>query len=326
MADYFAVADVGSNALRFQLACVDHPGCYRILEEDRKPVRLGREVFRTGSLNAESAAAALEALRDFKSSADSHRVRAFRAVATSALREASDGGSFIARVQQQVGVALEIILGDEEARLISLGIMSDLRFDLPLSLFVDMGGGSMEVILANPIRTLCFFSLPLGAVRLTEKFIHRDPPKKRELDNLHDFAQQQLTPVAKRVGEEKFAMAFGTGGTIRALADTDARLTGATGADSLVVLSKARLQALLDLLRSQTIFQRATLISADPRRADIIIAGGEALWALVTRLRLDYLFVSKRGLRDGVMVDLLRNHYPDTETLWREDGGRGRNL
>src|SRR5262245_20906151 len=121
MAEFFAAADIGSNALRFQLAEVEEPGSYRIIEQDREPIRLGHQVFQTGLLSDESVKSALQALQRFKKSADRYEVREFKAVATSALREASNGGAFIAKAKE-AGVVLEVISGDEEARLISLGI------------------------------------------------------------------------------------------------------------------------------------------------------------------------------------------------------------
>ena len=325
MAEYFAAVDVGSNALRFQLVSVERPGTYRILEQDRQPVRLGHKVFQTGTLSAAAVEPALEALRGFKNCADRYHVGAFKAVATSALREASDARTFIARAQE-TGVPLEVISEEEEARLISLGIMSGLRFQLPLGLFMDIGGGSVEVTVANDSNTFCLFSLPLGAVRLTEKFMKSDPPSEKELKQVRRFAERSLKPVARRVEREKFTMAFGSGGTITALADTDAHLSGESRVGSLSVLRRSRLKGLLDLLESQSLSQRATLIVGDPKRADIIVAGGTVLLALMNHLGLDYLFVSNRGLRDGLMADLLRNQYSDYDAQWCEEGGRPESL
>src|SRR4051794_21609770 len=143
MAEYFAVVDIGSNALRFQLAAMEQPGSYRIIEQDRRPIRLGRKVFRTGRLSPPAGEGALEALSDFKAAADRYQVKSFRAVATAALREATDASSIISGAKA-LGVKLEVISAEEEARLISLGVMSGLRFDLPLGLFIDIGGGSVE--------------------------------------------------------------------------------------------------------------------------------------------------------------------------------------
>ncbi|HEY1268377.1 MAG TPA: Ppx/GppA phosphatase family protein [Candidatus Binatia bacterium] len=325
MAEYFAVADVGSNALRFQLAAIEQPGSYRIIDQDRRPIRLGREVFRTGKLSRPVVEAALEALGDFKAAADRYHVKSFRAVATAALREATDASSIIAGAKT-LGVPLEVISAEEEARLISLGVMSGLRFNLPLGLFLDIGGGSVEAAIANSTNTFCLFSLPLGAVRLTERFLKNDPPAEKEMKELRRFAKRQIGPMAQRIGREKFTMAFGTGGSITTLADTDAKLSGEARAGSLSVLRRSRLEALLAMLEQRPLSYRAAAIAGDPKRADIILAGAAVLLSLMKQVGLDYIFVSNRGLRDGLMIDLLRNEFPEAETSWREDDGKPETL
>jgi exopolyphosphatase/guanosine-5'-triphosphate,3'-diphosphate pyrophosphatase len=325
MADHFAVIDVGSNAMRCQIAVVDHPKHYRVLEQERQPVRLGHDVFKTGKLHPESAEAALKVLADFKKLADRFRVKALRAVGTSALREASDGRALI-RKAAKLGVPLEVLSEQDEARLISLGIMSGLRFNLPLGLFLDIGGGSVELAVANTTNTFCLFSLPLGAVRLTERFIANDPPHRKEVKEIRQFVQAKLKPVVRRVQREKFTMAFGSGGTITALAETETRVSGdGDRAGSLTILRRQRLRALLELLIEEPAAERATMISGDPKRADIIVAGGFVLHEIMADMGLEYLFVSRRGLRDGLMVDLLQRHYRETGP-WHPDAERTESL
>ena len=319
MSDHFAVIDVGSNAIRWQIAAVDHPKHYRIVQQERQPVRLGHEVFRTGKLDARAEDAALRVFQDFRSAADRHKVKAIRAAGTSALREASDSRRFIRRAKE-AGVPLEALSEQDEARLISLGIMSGLRFHLPLGLFLDIGGGSVELTVADQTNTFCLFSLPLGAVRLTEQFFNTDPPRYKEIKSLRQHARARVAAVARRIQKEKFTMAFGSGGTITALAETD------KGKDpSLIVLRRQRLQVLLDLLLNRPVAERARMISGDPKRADIIIAGCIVLHEIMAAIDLDYLFVSRRGLRDGLMVDLLQRSYPGSGA-WHPDAERAESL
>jgi exopolyphosphatase/guanosine-5'-triphosphate,3'-diphosphate pyrophosphatase len=324
MPDHFAVVDVGSNAMRLQIAAVDHPKYYRIVEQERQSVRLGHEVFQTRKLNPKVADAALKVLGEFRTLSDRYRVKAMRAVATSALREASDGGSFVRRARK-AGIPLEILSGEEEARLISLGIMSGLRFHLPLGLFLDIGGGSVEISVANASNVFCIFSLPLGAVRLTESFLAADPPKNREVKELLDFSEHKLKPVVRRIGAEKFTMAFGSGGTVTALTEVDSFAGGERKNGSLAILRRSRLKAVLDLLQDLPAAERASMISGDPKRADIIVAGGLVLHQIMAAIGLDYLFVSRRGLRDGLMVNLLQRHYAAAEP-WHADADRAESL
>ena len=324
MADHFAVIDVGSNAMRWQIAVVDHPKRYRIIAQDRQPVRLGRQVFQTGKLNSQAVDAALRVLKDFRATADRYRVKAIRAAGTSALREASDSQKFINRARA-IGIPLEALSEQDEARLISVGIMSGLRFHLPLGLFLDIGGGSVELTVADPTNTFCLFSLPLGAVRLTESFLTVDPPRHKDIRNLREHIQTKLKAVARRIQKEKFTMAFGSGGTVTALAETDTRVGGAAKDASLIVLRRQRLRALLDLLIARPASERAQMISGDPKRADIILAGGIVLHEIMSAIELDYLFVSRRGLRDGLMVDLLQRSYRGSGA-WHPDAERAESL
>ena len=324
MADHFAVIDVGSNAMKFQVAVVDQPKRYRVVEQDRQAVRVGHNVFQTGRLDPAIAEAALKVLTDFKLVADHYQVKAIQAVGTSALREACDGKSFL-REAQQLGVPMQILSEEDEARLISLGIMSGLRFHLPLGLFLDIGGGSVEIAVANTTNVFCLFSLPLGAVRLTEELFTSDPPRKREIRQLRQVVRQKLRSVGQRLGQEKYTMAFGSGGTMTALAETNIRVAGDGKNGSLSILRRTRLKALLELLTTIPAKERASLISGDPKRADIIVAGGLVLYEIMSEIGLDYIFVSRRGLRDGLMIDLLQRHYQNSG-VWDPDAERADSL
>jgi exopolyphosphatase / guanosine-5'-triphosphate,3'-diphosphate pyrophosphatase len=325
MPNTFAVIDTGSNAIRLQIASVDQPGTYKIIEQDRRPVRLGHKVFETGALDPSSRSSALDALKRFKTVADRHGVASIRAIATSAMREARDGQSFVEDVAE-LGIALEVLSEEEEARLISLGILSGLKFDPPLGLFMDIGGGSVELAVGNQSKMFALFSVPLGAVRLTERFLKHDPPTEKELESLAHFVKQKLGPASRRLVREKYTMVFGSGGTMTSLAEMDARLTGETHHESLYVLRRGRLKSLFDLLRSQPLHERVASIVGDPKRADILVAGAGVLLAIMIQLELDYVFVSGRGLRDGLMVDMLRKSYPAYIGAWTEEANRSESV
>ena len=215
---------------------------------------------------------------------------------------------------------------EEEARLISLGIMSGLRFHLPLGLFLDIGGGSVELAVANTTNTYCLFSLPLGAVRLTEKLIAHDPPRNREIKDLREYVQARLKPVVRRIHKEKYTMAFGSGGTITALAETDTPRHRRSAIARVVDRAAApALRALLELLMNEPAAERAHMISGDPKRADIIVAGGFVLHEIMSEIGLEYIFVSRPGLRDGLMVDLLQKRHSESGP-WHPDADRAESL
>jgi len=321
----FAAIDAGSNAIRIQIASVEQPGTYKIIEQDRRPVRLGHGVFETGALDPESRVDALEALKKFKSLADKHGAKTIRAVATSAMREAKDSPTFIKEAAAQ-GLNLEVLSEDDEARLISLGILSGLKFDPPLGLFMDIGGGSAELAVGNRTSSFVTFSVPIGAVRLTEHYLRHDPPLEKELLAMNRAVKQKLAPAVRRLNHEKFTMAFGSGGTMTSLADIDSRMTGEAHQESLYVLRRARLKSLYDLMRTQHLKDRAAMITGDQKRADILVAGSAVLLSMMNALKLDYVFVSSRGLRDGLMVDLLQHEYSPYNGGWTETATRSESI
>jgi len=326
MPTQFAVIDAGSNAIRLQVASVDQPGSYRIVEQDRRPVRLGHKVFATGKLDRARRHEALDVFRKFKAMADRSECKTVRAVATSAMREASDAASFIEEAAE-FGISLEILPEAEEARLISLGIVSGLKFDLSRGLFMDIGGGSVELAVGNRSNIQLLLSVPLGAVRLTERYLKKDPPTEREINALQRHTRRRLGPIVKPINRTRFAMAFGSGGTITTLADADARFTGESHEESLYVLRRGRLRSLFDLLRSQPLHEHEQgIFFGDVKRADILVAGASVLLSMMNQLDLDYLFVSRRGLRDGLMVDLLAKSYPKYGGAWTEEETRSESL
>ena len=157
------------------IAAVDHPKHIVFSLKTASPSVWAGKFFKPATQRA-IGRRGVKVFKDFKSAADRYRVKAMRAAGTSALREASDSQKFL-RKAQSLGVPLEVLSEKDEARLIGLGIMSGLRFHLPLGLFLDIGGGSVELTVADASNTFCLFSLPLGAVRLTEKFSRQIPPR-----------------------------------------------------------------------------------------------------------------------------------------------------
>ena len=245
--------------------CLGRPAWYLSRHRSRiaDPYVLGMAYLKPEPLIRISRAEALEALKRFKNIADKHSAKTIRAVATSAMREAKDGPAFI-KEAAALGVNLEVLSGEDEARLISLGILSGLKFDPPLGLFMDIGGGSAELAVGNRSSSFVTFSVPIGAVRLTEHYLRHDPPTEKELMAMNRAVKQKLAPAVRRLNHEKFTMAFGSGGTMTSLADIDSRMTGEAHQESLYVLRRARLKSLYDLMRTQHLKDRAALIAARP--------------------------------------------------------------
>jgi len=165
-----AAIDIGSNSVRLLVAEALRGGAYRILDEEREPTRLGRSVSAKGQLDNESMERTIAALRTFKQIAAGYQATSLRTIATCAVREARNGPEFCRRVREQVGLEVEVISGDREARLAFSSVQNAFDLSGKNAIVADIGGGSTEVVFATGNLIESIFSTPLGAVRLTEQF------------------------------------------------------------------------------------------------------------------------------------------------------------
>ena len=297
-----AVVDLGSNAVRLQIAQVDQRGRTSVLAEDRAAVRLGEQVFRTGRLSEAAIDRTGAALERFAKLAQRAGASAVRAVATSAVREASNRAQLIRQIRSQTGIAVEVISGAEEARLICLGVLLG-EPTAARALLLDIGGGSSEIISARGEEPEEAFSLQLGSVRLTEFFVRNDPLTRKEarlLDEAIQDAVGQVDPLL--VG--RFKRMIGAAGTTGAVAGLARRLAGQAPVSSLPV-AYTEVRSVLEHLRTSTAKQRRKL-GVDEQRNDIIYAGCAILEGVMRKLRVEELVLASRGLRDGLMADLVR--------------------
>jgi exopolyphosphatase/guanosine-5'-triphosphate,3'-diphosphate pyrophosphatase len=297
-----AVVDLGSNAIRLQIALVDARGGTTVLAEDRAAVRLGEQVFRTGRLSAAAIARTTLAMERFDRLAQRAGASQVRAVATSAVREASNRAQLLRTVRSRTGVRIEVISGGEEARLICLGVLLGAP-PSERSLILDIGGGSSEIISARGEEPESAWSLQLGSVRLTEFFVQSDPISRKEARLVDEAVQDALTQVDPLlIG--KFKRIVGAAGTTGAVAQLARRLSGGEPVSSLPV-TYPQIAGVLERLRGSTARQRAKM-GVDTQRSDIVYAGTAVLEGVMRRLRVDELVVTSRGLRDGAMADLVR--------------------
>jgi exopolyphosphatase / guanosine-5'-triphosphate,3'-diphosphate pyrophosphatase len=296
-----AVVDLGSNAVRLQIADARRDGRFVVRAEDRAPVRLGAQVFRTGRLSSESIAACATALQRFAKLAQRAGAHRTRAVATSAVREASNRDQLLRAVRAASGVSVEVISGAEEARLVCLGVLQG-ALPSERALLLDIGGGSTEVISARGEEPDSAASLQLGSVRLTEFFVKSDPVTRREARLLDEAIQDALADIDPLlIGRHR--KLIGAAGTTGAVAELASRISGGPGGSGPV--THAQVEEVLRFLRDTTTKQRRKL-GVDESRVDIIYAGTAILEGVMRRLRVEEMEVTARGLRDGLMADLVR--------------------
>jgi len=301
--------DFGSNGVRLFVAEALRGGTYRILDEEREPTRLGRSVASEGRLDDESMDRTLAALRTFKEIATGYQVTALRTIATCAVREARNGPEFCRRVREQVGLEVEVISGEREARLAFASVQN--AFDLAGRnvVMADIGGGSTEIVFATGTLIESIFSTPLGAVRLTEQFGLGENADPVTLPRGLERLDAEIAGVLKKqTTRPLFAPHFlvGCGGTFTTLAELVMAAKGETDVPVAGYrVSHAELRHLLDRLEKMPVRARRGMPGMTPDRADIIVAGLSIIDALMKRFRVNTLAVHTRGVRDGLVREMI---------------------
>ncbi|MGA2218142.1 MAG: Ppx/GppA phosphatase family protein [Terracidiphilus sp.] len=317
----FAAIDIGSNSCRLKIAkVVAHR--LKTLSEDREVTRLGASVFESGLVAPEAMTATLRALKRFQRAAQAHGVDQIRVVATSAMRDARNGAAFQAWVKAETGWTMEIISGLEEGRLIHRGLMAAEPGVGGKVLLVDLGGGSCEITLSEHKRIKETMSVPLGAVRLTEEFLHEDPAPAEGLARMRQLILRELRRAHRKIQPEGVSLVVATSGTAAALSEVcgskSASPKGSKSASQLVSKS-ARLSAstlsgivatrdvkkLASKLAKMTLPEREAVEGIGPRRAEIIVAGAEVFAELLDNFGLAGFRYSPLGLRDGILAQML---------------------
>jgi exopolyphosphatase / guanosine-5'-triphosphate,3'-diphosphate pyrophosphatase len=285
--------DVGSNAVRLELARPLPDGSLETLHQERDPIRPGEGVFATGSISRAVEDRLLSTLRRYAALCRRDDVR-MRAVAKSAIREARNGPEVVRRVRQEAGIDLEVISGREEARLICLGVLHG-KVARARSLVIDIGGGSTEVANARGEDPTDLWSIALGAVRLTEMFGLGGKVSPSRLALVQSYVAEAL-----REGlPQRFAhppVALGSSGTINAV-------VGFAASKGRTATRKDLARAVEDLAAMGLEERRRHF---EPRRAEIIVAGAVILEVLVRHLRVQQVSSVDTGLRNGILVDLVR--------------------
>lgn len=301
----YAAIDIGSNSVRMMAADVDRKGLFNVLAEDRQVTRLGESVFRTGAIDRASFELLSGILARMVGAYQPLGVRAIRAVATAAVRDASNGDEFLETISSIVGQPVELISGQEEARLIHLGVETRWPHPDERILVVDIGGGSAEIIEADRGILKVAFSRPLGAVRLHSVFLQNDPPTREDLLRLQDFIDEKLAIVTRRIPAGGFARAIGTSASASAIVSAANRIPRARRQDSdRRRATLPQIRRLLRQLSAMTVAQRRAVTGIGPRRAEIIVPGVAVLASVLQRFNIPHLAYCAAGVRDGILRDL----------------------
>jgi exopolyphosphatase/guanosine-5'-triphosphate,3'-diphosphate pyrophosphatase len=276
----------------------------KMLAAEREVTRLGESVFREGRISNQAMEETTRVLANMAGAYHRLGVVGVRAVATAAVRDASNQGEFLARASAALAAPVEIITGREEARLIHQGVMS--RWPQPGKrvLVVDIGGGSAEIIASEDGKLIDAVSRPLGALRLQEIFLGTDPPTPRELRQLEEFVDEKLDRAITRMGQ-RWDRVIATSSTAAAVVCAVNRVARSRRdqADRLRA-STIQVRKLFQTLAALDLAGRRKVAGIGPRRAEIIVAGSAALLRILERFQVRATYYSAAGVRDGIIADM----------------------
>jgi exopolyphosphatase/guanosine-5'-triphosphate,3'-diphosphate pyrophosphatase len=310
-----AAIDVGSNSVHMLIADVSRDGHIEVVDRVKEMVRLGRRSFTTGRLTEESMDLAVRALMNFRRLLQVRKVHKVHAVATSAVREARNRAAFIRRIRTETGLAIEVISGHEEARLIFQAARHALGLDGGPFLLVDVGGGSVELVLVQDGRRLWMHSVKLGVARMTEQFLTDDPPTAAQRRHLEKHLEEQIGDLMSAARKAKVVSAVGTSGTINTLVamaraargEELGRLHGATA-------SAAEVARLARELCEANAALRIDLPGMDAKRSDLMPAAGMLADFVLRKSGAAELMACTWALREGLLLGLARNTSGRTAT------------
>lgn len=297
----YAAIDVGTNSVLLLVAERQADGRFTAVEERSEITRLGKGVDQTKTLAPDALETTLKVLERFALEARELGAKGIVATATSAARDATNGKLFLAGAKQRAGLEVEIISGSEEARLSFASAFSDFGGQSPL-VVLDIGGGSTEFIYGDTKGEVTFrHSFDVGSVRLTERHVKTDPPSHAELEAIDAMLTKTFSALPAPPAGFKLV---GVAGTVTTLCAVARRVEPYD--PSLIhgaVLPLVEVNAALTRLASLPTSLRKTVPGLQPKRADVIVAGGLVFRAAMRALGIEEVIVSDRGLRWGLLAD-----------------------
>jgi exopolyphosphatase/guanosine-5'-triphosphate,3'-diphosphate pyrophosphatase len=296
-----AAIDAGSNAIRMVVGQVDEAWEVKPLENIRLPVRLGQDVFSKGYLEEITIRQTEEAFLQFEHVAQNYNVQKLRAVATSAAREAANSDLLMERVARASGIQLELISGEEEARLIHQAVVRALNLKNKRALLIDIGGGSIEVTTSNGPNIIATDSHTLGTVRLLEKLGARDEDPNALSRFIQKYVEASRFRIGQDIGGEKIQVCVGTGGNVEEIGRLRERLFKGKS-DRFVTLDE--LKELIRRLSGLTYQERIQKWRLRPDRADVILPASIVLYTIANEARVKQILIPQVGLKDGILLDL----------------------
>jgi len=310
--------DVGSNAMRMVVGEVNESWRVQAIENTRLPVRLGRDVFSKGYLEESTIQQTEEAFLRFKQIAENFNIQHLRAVATSAAREARNSDLLVDRVFRSSGIEIEVISGDEEARLIHGAVAHTLDLKDKRTLLIDIGGGSIEVTISTGRNIVSTDSYNMGTVRLLEKLNGKNKSKHLLGNLVREYVEAARYRIERDLGEETVQICAGTGGNVEELGRLRRKMLKAES-DHFITLEE--LQKLIERLERMTYEERIRKLKLRPDRADVILPASIVLHLIASEAGVKQIMIPNVGLKDGILLDIaehLSEHWRTglTKQVW----------
>ncbi|MBI0582898.1 MAG: Ppx/GppA family phosphatase [Methanomassiliicoccus sp.] len=296
--------DLGTNSVRMLVVRLNPNYSFTVISQEKEVVRLGENAFTDRTLRREAVDRAVLVCRKFAELSRTYGADEIIAVATSAAREATNQSVLVERIKDEAGLDLGIISGKEEARLVYLGVSSGIDLGGKTAMFIDIGGGSTEVIVGDQTAYTFLDSLNLGAIRMTAEFLpegHKGPVDDGTYNKMKKHARSMMVHTLKAVSKGGADIVLGSSGTIINLAEMTARAYGGRPG----TLRLAHLKKLTAVLRPLSLEARRSVPGINPDRADIILGGAAILETLMEQLKIEEIVISDRGVQNGLLVDYL---------------------
>ena len=287
--------------MRMVVGEVDEMRRVSVIENIRLPVRLGQDVFSKGYLEEKTLQQTEEAFLHFRHVADGFNVARMRAVATSAAREAANNDLLVDRIFRTTGIEIEIISGEDEARLIHTAVAHVLDLKNKRTLLIDIGGGSIEVTISSGQNIISTDSYNLGTVRLLETLNAEDKPKHLFGKLAREFVEAARYRIEQDLGDEKIQVCVGTGGNVEEIGRLRQKLFRAES-DRFVTLEEVA--RLIERLEDMSVEERINKLKLRPDRADVILPASIVLHLIANEAGVKQIMIPNVGLKDGILHEI----------------------
>ena len=290
--------DIGSNAMRASMACLDQFNDLEILSTLRFPLRLGEDVFPNRKISKKKMQKTIEAFQDLENLKKKFDFKHIKIVATSAIRNAENGKILVEKVKKETGFQIEVINGRKEAELIKRAVSEVMKLNKSRTLLVDIGGGSTEITLCEGEEIIFTKSYSCGTVRLIESGQY-----KKQKEMIKEFIQEAKKDLSSHLKRKSIKVCVGTGGNLRRMG----KLRKIFFKRSNLKVTYEELTAILDEIKTFSIEQRMDYLDMREDRADVIIPASKIIEELLFQFNLPEIQLPKVGLKEGLIISTLKN-------------------